>query len=126
MKKLVLFGFGALIAVFTTYSCSKSSTDDLKDDPDNNGNNDKITYTNNVKSIITNNCTGCHGTTPINGAPNSLVTYQQVKSAVENSNLIGRISAQPGTSGAMPPGGNKLSQSQIDVIVKWEAEGFAE
>lgn len=84
-----------------------------------------VTYQANVKAIIDNNCLNCHGIPQTNGATIPLVSYTDVKSAVENNNLIGRIS---GTSSGslMPLGGPKLPQNLIDTIIQWEADGLLE
>lgn len=84
------------------------------------------TYSGNVKSIIDNNCLACHGTVPANGAPMSLTTFQNVKDAVANRGLIGRISSDESTSGHMPLGGPRLPQNLIDIIIQWQADGFPE
>ena len=82
-----------------------------------------VTYINDVKPIIDGNCISCHGNTPINGASIPLVSYNQVRSAVENNDLIGRINtSQPGY--LMPQGGPKLPQNLIDTVIKWQADGF--
>jgi len=117
MKKIFL-----VIAIgFTMFSCSNDSEDDLMN---SSPLPDTVTYINGVKSIIDNNCISCHNNPPVNGAPNSLVTYGQVKDAVLNKNLIGRIT---GNSGAlMPQGGPKLPQDLIDIIIQWETDGLLE
>lgn len=84
------------------------------------------TYNQNVKSIIDNNCVVCHAAVPKNGAPMSLVTYDQVKQAVLNRGLLTRISLENGNSSLMPNGGPRLPQSTIDIILKWEKEGLLE
>ena len=118
MKKILF-----IILIYSlVLSCSNSSEDDLIDTtpiPDT------ATYVDNVKTIIDNNCIQCHNVPPVNGAPISLVTYVQVKDAVLNRDLIGRIT---GTSSGslMPLGGPKLPQRQIDIIVQWEADGLLE
>lgn len=117
MKKIFL-----TIAIgISILSCANDSEDDLMNPsplPDT------VTYVNDVKSIIDNNCTSCHNNPPVNGAPNALVTYLQVKDAVLNKNLIGRIT---GASGAlMPQGGPKLPQNVIDIIIQWETDGLLE
>ncbi|RZJ92705.1 MAG: hypothetical protein EOO20_00780 [Chryseobacterium sp.] len=84
------------------------------------------TYKNNVKAIIDNNCTVCHAAVPKNGAPMSLVTYEQVKNAVVNRGLLTRISLENGNSSLMPQGGPRLPQATIDVIKKWEQDGLPE
>lgn len=103
-------------------SCTTDSTSDLIDiDQTQN-----ITYNTVVKSIMNNNCIQCHGATPTNGAPMSLVTYENVKDAVLNNGLIDRMSRGEGTSGAMPLGGPRLPQNVIDQVIQWQNEGFTE
>jgi hypothetical protein len=55
----------------------------------------------------------------------SLLLYENVKDAVENRNLIGRIMGT-GLGPLMPFGGPKLPQNLIDIIIKWEADGLLE
>lgn len=102
--------------------CTNDSTSDLTDGTAL----ETVSYQENVKPILTNNCLACHGTTPQNGAPISLTTYELVKNAVETKGLIGRISSDEGATGHMPNGGPRLPQNLIDIIVQWEAEGFPE
>ena len=87
---------------------------------------EEVSFNTNIKIIIDNNCTSCHGSTPIPGTNLSLDTYEKVKEAVTNRNLIGRISMQEGSSTLMPQGGPKLPQNTIDLIIKWQEEGLLE
>ena len=84
------------------------------------------TYNQNVKSIIDNNCVVCHAAVPKNGAPMSLVTYDQVKQAVLSRGLLTRISLENGNSSLMPNGGPRMPQATIDIVVKWEKDGLLE
>lgn len=84
-----------------------------------------VTYINNVKSIIDNNCVLCHSDPPVNGAPIPLVTYENVKSAIENNGLISRISSNDLAFG-MPFGGPRLPQTTIDLIIQWQTDGLLE
>jgi len=68
----------------------------------------------------------CHASTPQNGAPMPLVTYAQVKQAVQERGLLDRISRAQGTPGMMPNGGTRLPQNQIDLISQWEEQGLQE
>ncbi|WP_310555851.1 cytochrome c [Flavobacterium sp.] len=86
----------------------------------------KITYSNTVKAIIDNNCISCHAAVPINFAPMSLTTYENVKEAIQNRGLINRISRDQGASGMMPSGGTRLPQTSIDAIVKWQTDGLTQ
>jgi uncharacterized membrane protein len=102
--------------------CSSDNSDTLSNTP--NPNTTVVTYKQNVKSIIDNNCISCHAAVPVNGAPMSLVTYDQVKSAVQNLGLISRISLSNGNSSLMPKGGPRLPQATIDVVVEWQQDGL--
>jgi len=102
--------------------CTNDSTSDLIE----NSPEGEITYTNTVKSIIDNNCLGCHTLPPQNGAPMSLNTYDDVKNAVLNRGLLNRISRAQGETGMMPNGGTRLPQTTIDRIYEWANNGFPE
>ncbi|MEJ6792861.1 MAG: hypothetical protein QNK89_09085 [Lacinutrix sp.] len=112
-----------VLLIFT--SCSNVSEDDLIEpiiiEP-----GETVNYTENIQSIMENNCNFCHSNPPINGAPTSLVTYSDVVNGVNNGNLIGRISAQTGESGAMPLGGPRLPQNLIDLLEQWVEDGLIE
>lgn len=111
----------SLISIFN--ACSSDNSETLMDDtPMMN----VATYKQNVKPIIDNNCIVCHAAVPKNGAPMSLVTYDQVKNAIQNRGLLTRISLENGNSMLMPQGGPRLPQASIDIIVKWNQDGLLE
>ena len=101
--------------------CTNDNSETLMDNPAVSG---QVTYTQNVKSIIDNNCISCHAAVPRNGAPMALVTYEQVQNAVQNRGLLNRISLTNGNSLLMPQGGPRLPQATIDVMVKWNQDGL--
>ena len=107
------------VSFLTFNSCTSDSVSDLEGINETN-----VTYSSTVKSIIDNNCIQCHAATPVNGAPMSLTTYENVKDAVLNRDLIDRISRAEGSPGAMPLGGPRLSQNNIDEINNWAANNF--
>ncbi len=121
MKPRILFP----LMVFASFlmSCSSDNPDTLMEDMPVDG---LITYKQNVKSIIDNNCISCHAATPRNGAPMSLVTYAQVKNAIQNRGLLNRISLNNGNSLLMPQGGPRLPQNTIDIVAKWQQDGLLE
>ncbi|WP_333809942.1 cytochrome c [Flavobacterium sp.] len=110
----------SILSCITFNSCTTDSVSDLEDTQ----NEGAITYTTRVKAIIDNNCVRCHASVPVNGAPMSLTTYENVKDAVLNRNLIDRISRAEGSSGAMPLGGPRLTQNNIDAINEWANTNF--
>ena len=117
-KRIFLFPSLALAFI----SCTNDSTDDLTEALPVN----QTVKFSSVQSIMQNNCNTCHGNPTSGGAPISLVTYDEVKTAVLESDLIGRISVENGGDGLMPEGGPRLPQTTIDVIIKWQTDGFQE
>lgn len=114
--------FYLLVCSFVLLGCANASEDDLIDAPQQLP--DPVTYVDHVKPIIDANCLNCHDDPPENGAPVSLIDYNDVSNAFINGNLLNRISGQPGDTGFMPEGGNRLPQLSIDIIEKWETDGF--
>lgn len=112
---LILLSYGV-------FSCTNASEDDLIEVIPLTT---SVTYLDNVKPIIDANCISCHSDPPINGAPISLVTFENVKNAIENNGLISRISSDD-LAFVMPFGGPKLPQSTIDIIIQWEIDGLLE
>lgn len=119
MKFKYLLYFTSLLCLT---NCSYNSEDDLTEEIIIE---EFVTYQGNIKSIIDTNCISCHNNPQINGAPNSLVTYDDVVDAVENRDLIGRISTTD-AGFVMPFGGPRLPQNLIDLVVQWEQEGLLE
>lgn len=103
-------------------SCSNNSEDDLT----NPVALSTTKYIQNIKPIIDNNCIICHGAIPSNGAPMSLITYAQVKDAVQNRGLLDRISRTQGAPGMMPNQGTRLPQTTINLITDWNTDGLLE
>ena len=111
MKKLSF-----LSIFFLLFAISSCSSDSEPMDPPSNG----VTYTGDVKAIIDANCISCHGDPILNGAPMPLLTSAEVKEAVQNRNLIGRIEDGSMPSGASPD----LTAAQIQAVKDWEVDGF--
>lgn len=115
----LIFTLGTLLVL----SCTSVSEEDLVEEivlPD-----ETVTYVSHVKSIIDTNCISCHTNPPENGAPMPLLTYEHVREAVENRDLIARISSD-NLGFLMPFGGPRLPQNLIDTVILWEAEGLQE
>jgi hypothetical protein len=79
------------------------------------------TYEANIEHIIHHNCLSCHY--GANQYPN-LETYDGVKNACTNANLVCRIESE--NCGERMPLGGTLPQSDIDLIKLWVANGFVE
>ncbi|MCV9927883.1 cytochrome c [Flavobacterium sp. LS1R49] len=127
MKKIIAFA----ILLVGLLSCSSNTYEDIEAEPvvttPTPGTDpvvETVSYTKNVKSIIDASCAGCHSS----GGSASflpLTSYTQVRAAVINAGLLNRIQLQNGQQGLMPQGG-RMSQTNIDLIVKWNTEGLVE
>ena len=82
----------------------------------------KTNFESGVSPIIAANCSPCH--TPPNGKSGILSTYDAAKSHIDN--IISRIQKNPGEKGFMPFKHDKLSDSTIQVFVKWKNDGLLE
>ncbi|WP_299256507.1 hypothetical protein [uncultured Aquimarina sp.] len=120
--KVYFFKFLILCLVTVSISCENDSENDLVDvtQPVT-----LVTYQNNVKAIIDSNCTSCHNDPPINFAPMPLLTFDQVKEAIDNRRLLDRVSSED-TNFLMPSGGPRLPQATIDIILQWNTDGLLE
>jgi uncharacterized membrane protein len=80
-----------------------------------------IAYSTHIKTLIQNNCLGCHnGSNPGGGI--GLSTYSEVKAIADNGKLYGTITHLQGYS-AMPKNGNKLTDCQIKMVQIWLNQG---
>ncbi len=104
---LYLVSFALIFA-----SCSSEDSEIIDDVKGDGG------YVQTIKIIIDGNCLGCHTDPPTNNAPMPLIALENVKEAIQNRNLIGRIE-----DGSMPPNGN-LSTEEINAIKAWQLGGF--
>ncbi len=104
-----------LLLLFLTFSLISCSSDDDTETPSQN----EVTYTNNIKSIIDSSCLNCHGNPVTNGAPMSLTNFDEVKDAVINKDLIGRVE-----NGSMPLGDTPLTPAQVKAIKDWKVANY--
>lgn len=79
-----------------------------------------------VAQVLATSCAGCHGPTPSGGAPNAMMTYDQLISASESvpSSSIAELSLarMQDTKSPMPPDG--ASAEDLAVIQKWISAGM--
>ncbi len=112
MKKIFILPI--LFLLFIT-ACTTES-DDMDRIPAND-----VKYTATIKIIIDNNCLNCHVDPPLNGASMSLLSFENVRDAVMNRGLIGRVE-----DGSMPPVGDVLTSTQVQAIKDWKSGGYQE
>ena len=80
-----------------------------------------VTYNDDIKSIMDDNCISCHGT--VNPSANlSLTNYSLVKNSTENGNLIARMN---NITNPMPPNGI-LSEATRALVDEWKGDGYLE
>lgn len=109
--------FISVVFLFLAASCSSDSEDDEFIPPVGND----ITYSSTIKDIIDGNCLDCHTAPPQNGASISLINLEDVRDAVLNRDLIGKVE-----SGSMPPVGDFLTASEVQALKDWQSGGFQE
>ena len=81
-----------------------------------------VSYSAIIKTIMDNNCMGCHsGTTPAGGV--SISNYIEVKAIAQNGSLLGTVEHKAGFS-PMPKGMTKLSACNISQLKVWINEGM--
>jgi uncharacterized membrane protein len=104
-------------------SCSKSNEAALTTDTTGTTSCDTVNmkYTANVLPIISSYCYGCHASGAAAGGV-SLDSYAKLKTQADNGNLIGVITHASGYA-AMPQGGAKLSDCNINIIKDWINRG---
>jgi mono/diheme cytochrome c family protein len=83
----------------------------------------KITYTNNIQSLVTTHCSPCH-IPDKGGNKKPLNTYASASSTIDD--MIHRIELNPGDRGFMPFKHPKLGDSTINVFKQWKADGLLE
>ena len=106
--KRVVFLFGLVIITSCTYN--EISICDT----------DEPTYSDCVKPIIATNCLDCHS----NGSPSGeLLTYEELKWSIVDGDLIERIQMNENDAGFMPFQGEKLNESDIQILIKWKENG---
>jgi mono/diheme cytochrome c family protein len=119
MKKLKTV-CSVLVVALTMISCSGGDDPVTPPVTPPTGGVTNPTYTANIKAIIDGNCITCHG--PGGEQSNHpLLTYEHVSARA--SDIMERIAKPAGDPMVMPKGG-KLSQSNIDLINKWIANGM--
>jgi hypothetical protein len=112
MKKVILFSLVAVGGIFQFCSTAKKAQAPVA----------KVTYTADVQPLIQNSCSPCH--IPPKGNKEALNTYDAAKAHIDES--IKRIQLNPGDKGFMPFKHPKLSDSTINVFVKWKEDGLLE
>ncbi|MPT31243.1 MAG: cytochrome c [Chryseobacterium sp.] len=111
--------FVPVLGFFMLMSCDTKTYEDISD---NTPITETVTYNKNVKTIIDNNCVVCHSPTGSNPYF-PLTDHTAVKNSIDN--ILDRIQRANGDPLKMPQGGT-LSQDNINMIIKWKADGLLE
>lgn len=83
-----------------------------------------VTFAASVKPILQASCFSCHSNSNANssGAGIKLENYADVQTQAKNGKLMGAVKHSNGYS-AMPKGGGKLTDCEIDQLQKWIDNG---
>jgi len=110
-----------MLTVLVLSSCESTTYEDLQESAIIGSD---INYTNDIQPIIASNCLSCHSGGGVSSF-RPLGTYTQLKEAILTTNLLDRIQRQNGEQGQMPQTG-RMSQSNINLILQWNANGLPE
>jgi hypothetical protein len=125
MKKSILYiSIGMiLMLVVLLNACTKQNEQILINDSGGQTTCDttNMSYANDIKPILENNCESCHNTTHSNDGA-ILTDYNDVLTQVNNGNLVNVIEHNPGYP-EMPEGLAKLPSCTINKIVAWINRG---
>lgn len=120
MKKLAVMVFVFIVA------CSKSNEEDLNNNPGGGNPNTCVTtnmkYSTDIAPIISANCFACHSNANASVSGFSLEGHSNLKAKVDDGRLVGAITHAAGFA-AMPQGGAKLSDCNINKIISWVNAG---
>lgn len=84
---------------------------------------DVVEYVKTIKPIMDNKCNGCHD----GSTATQYLNYSQTKNAISGVNgILDRIQRNQADSQVMPQGSPKLSQADINLFLKWQADGLLE
>jgi hypothetical protein len=121
IKKTFLVAAGICLLIA---ACSKDSEDNLTTTPPPVPGCDttKVTFAGTITPLLgTYGCTNCHsGTSPSGGFV--LTSYNGVKAKVNDGRLFGAINHSAGFK-AMPQGGNKMNECDINKFKAWIDRG---
>lgn len=114
MKKLIY----TLIPVLFLTSCESRTYEEISD---NTPIPDEVTYAKDIRPIVDANCMPCHAVGGSGAFP--LTDYTLVKNNIDN--ILNRLQRPNGDPQKMPQG-SSLSPSQINIFIKWKADGLTE
>lgn len=84
----------------------------------------KISFDKDIAPIFKESCKSCHSNFFPNGGL-SLTSYEKIKEATQEKELLARIHHKPGVD-PMPPDQPKLSDCKLAKIDQWVQAGFPE
>ena len=114
-NKLTLLSLVAMFCIaITISSCTKDVIEDIIPV-------EKVTFDADIKSIITANCAPCHVD---GGGETNYTTYNNAANGI--TSIISLTNKNPGETNFMPKNGTKLSQTNLDLLAKWKADGTLE
>lgn len=123
MKIIKIIFFGLIFV--SSFSCDSKTYTEVGP---TTSENKVVTYANDVKAIIDNNCISCHSVgTYVNQQP-YLKTYQEVKAACMTDlgagTLLCRIEANCAQGSDPMPLTGYMTKNLVDVVEKWALTGY--
>jgi uncharacterized membrane protein len=117
-RLILVFAAGLLISLT---SCYKDNEEELYPDNGTTCNTQNVSFGQTIEPIINNNCVSCHTGAGASGGI-QLDNHATISDAALNGRLLGAIRHDAGFS-AMPQGGNKLTDCEIQQFEAWTTQG---
>ena len=120
-KKSLLFGALATVAIFGLSQCKYDNANDLYGTGGNACDTSAVTFSEDISTIINNNCVGCHSDAGPSGGI-SLEGHANVADGALNGAVMNRVQRPTGDPLLMPPSG-QLSECDQSKLRAWVNEG---
>jgi cytochrome c5 len=113
-----------ILSLFFIPACVYNNEEKLYSDTPSFCNLENVTYSATIKPILQASCYSCHSNanSTEKGAGLRLENFADLQIQVKNGRLMGAVRHEKGFS-AMPDGGGKLTDCQINQLQKWIDNG---
>jgi uncharacterized membrane protein len=120
--KNIIYIFTIIIAATFTFSCAKEKAVEVIPPTVNPCDTMVISFAVDVQPIFTNNCVTCHSAVNSSSFANGQVWETHAEISANTESILTAIKHDPGKT-PMPYQGTKMSDSLIQIIDCWVAQG---
>lgn len=121
----ILFKISAFLSLFLISSCYYDSEESLSTTTQNSCDLSDVRFSTTVQPILQASCYACHSNQNATGSGDGikLENFSDVQKVAQSGKLIGAVKHSSGYT-AMPLGGNKLNDCEINKLQTWINNGM--